>query len=475
MKTKIILRLLNKDQHPLKNQDVLCLTHSEMKINLPNSPSQNEDVIDVSFTENKEHKYTIADLIIYISQQKKICPDTLQLYSINQNIIKLLKDTDNLNDIRSDIENVNISLKLSTHKDQESSKNKNEGIILYYTLNNVKMKISVDFYQMKIDKIYLKLAYNCSILMLKHIISNKLNNVIQAYNQKIFGLSLLTQNNKVKYISLNNKEFNDELRFIDIVNCYDSNSSELNISNYALHFLLSSNINNKLQMGLNFKFNYFKNVTKIAFKENAPKHCECSDGLNLFCYCRNNSCSLFNQLFVHILGYGCFEIIKESQKLKCPLCEESKVIELKNLGLINSKWVYKGILNGQKTNVFEGDGITIDNQLYIMQEAKVHNLIYKLYIEVKPYFAKEDNTAREKTEINKEESDNFDLDDISLNLPEDKKNRNPSENEVLLLSNVHGAKLINNDEDIQNFDVIIDGNEKNICEDCMNNNDCFIF
>jgi signal peptidase I len=116
-----------------------------------------------------------------------------------------------------------------------------------------------------------------------------------------------------------------------------------------------------------------------------------------------------------------------------------------------------------------------DNQLYIMQEAKVHNLIYKLYIEVKPYFAKEDNTAREKTEINKEESDNFDLDDISLNLPEDKKNRNPSENEVLLLSNVHGAKLINNDEDIQNFDVIIDGNEKNICEDCMNNNDCFIF
>jgi hypothetical protein len=161
-----------------------------MKINLPNSPSQNEDVIDVSFTENKEHKYTIADLIIYISQQKKICPDTLQLYSINQNIIKLLKDTDNLNDIRSDIENVNISLKLSTHKDQESSKNKNEGIILYYTLNNVKMKISVDFYQMKIDKIYLKLAYNCSILMLKHIISNKLNNVIQTYNQKIFGLSL---------------------------------------------------------------------------------------------------------------------------------------------------------------------------------------------------------------------------------------------------------------------------------------------
>ena len=161
--------------------------------------------------------------------------------------------------------------------------------------------------------------------------------------------------------------------------------------------------------------------------------------------------------------------------MKCLLCEESKVIELKNLGLINSKWVYKGILNGQKTNVFEGDGITIDNQLYIMQEAKVYNLIYKLYIEVKPYFAKEDNTGREKTEINKEENDNFDLDDISLNLPEDKKNRNPSENEMLLLSNVHGAKLINNDEDVQNFDVIIDGNEKNICEDCMNNNDCFIF
>ena len=476
MKTKIILRLLPKDQYIQKSLDISNstsnLSHLETKIITPICPSSNDEVF---YYEDIEPKSTIADLIVSISQQKKICPDTLQLYLQNQNNIKLLKDIENLNEIISLIENNNsIQNPLSTHQEHESSKNKNDYILFYYTMNNVKMKISVDFYQMKIDKIYLKLAFNCSILMLKYIISSKLNKMIPTQSQKLFGLGLLAQGNKVQKIPLNNKEFNDELRLIDIVNDYDNNSNESNISNYALHFLLTRNNNNKLQMGLNFKFNYFKNVTKIPFKENAPKYCECSDGLNLFCYCRNTSCELFNQLFVHILGYGCYEIIKESQKLKCPICEDKKTIELKNLGLINAKWIYKGILNGQKTNVFEGDGITVDHQLYILKEAKIYNLVYKLYVDVKPYFAKDDNTTREQKDINKEGSDNCDLDDISLNVKNCVINQDANENEFLI-SNVSGAKVINNDEDLRSMDVMIHGIEKNICGDCLNNNECFVF
>jgi hypothetical protein len=66
------------------------------------------------------------------------------------------------------------------------------------------------------------------------------------------------------------------------------------------------------------------------------------------------------------------------------------------------------------------------------------------------------------------------LDDISLNVKDCIISQDANENEFLI-SNVSGAKVINNDEDLRSMDVMIHGIEKNICGDCLNNNECFVF
>ena len=58
------------------------------------------------------------------------------------------------------------------------------------------------------------------------------------------------------------KEITDKVTLKYIINSYFGNKN----SEYILYFLLSRNKNNKLQMGLNFKFNYLKNISKISFK-----------------------------------------------------------------------------------------------------------------------------------------------------------------------------------------------------------------
>lgn len=480
MKSKIILRQLHNEPIKQKINELGNMTQTEAL--LSNSMnSYHDEIYEFNNPQYQDRKASISDLVIIIANQKKISPDTLQLYlPLSSNIhspLKKLNDTDNLTTLLTDPNCISTL----------NSWQKNDFIILYYSINNTKIKISVDFYQMKIEKIYIKLATTCSVLLLKHIINSKLNQTLPVNSQKIFGLGLVKISEKTKKYGAKNKEFNDDLKLVDIINCYDNTvttNQGTDYSNFILRLLLVRKNNNKLQMGLNFKFNYFKNVTKINFNEGAPKYCECSDGLNLFSYCRNPDCVLYNKLFVCILGYGCYEIIRETFKLKCPQCLSSKLIEVKNIGLINSKWYYKGILNGQKQNIFEGDGITIDDQLYILQEAKINIMIYKLYIEIKPHFVKKDknNLCDSKEDI--EESN---LDDVSLYVPpNDYKTMNTKESDDLSVEkfNGNGVKIINNDDEWKSMDVLLDGREKINCGEClfgnimdakMNQNDCHIF
>lgn len=476
MKIKIILRQLPTELQRQKLSELGNLTQTEGQ--LSNSLNSNRDEIyDFIYTSSINEKANISELILFLCSQKKIPPDTMQLYiSANQGGIPQFKKLNDSNHLSIIFNDTNSSI---------NSQQKNDYITLYYSLCLHKIKVSVDFYQMKIDKIYIKLSLNCTVLMLKNIINAKLNRTLPVSSQKIYGLGLIKISEKTKKHGAKNTEFNNDLKLMDIVNCYENNTDD-NYSNYVLHLLLVRQLKNKLQMGLNFKFNYFKNVSKINFNSDAPTHCECSDGLNLFSYCRNAECKLYNQLFVYVLGYGCYEVIRETFKIKCPYCQSSKDIEVKNIGLINSKWYYKGILNGQKQNIFEGDGITIDDQLYILQEAKLNNMIYRLYIEIKPHFIKNEMSVKGvKHSFYDEYLD--DLEDISLCEPT-YKNVNTNANEEVSSENLNlyqGVKIINNDDEIKSMDVLIDGTEKIKCAECLLGNfgfsknsqssDCSIF
>ena len=394
-------------------------------------------------TLNNFENLTIASLKYSFSQSKNINPDSIIFYKLNQeNLYEEIED----------------SIKLCNIV--------NKGINYIYELYYKKIldiiKIIINFYQMNIDKIFIKLSSICSIEMLKIIINEKLNNTLEINSLKIYGLYIIDINSKEKKIMNQSKEINNNITLKKIINFYYENPN----SQYMIYFLLSRNKNNKLQMGLNFKFNYLKNISKINFNNQAPSYCECSDGINLFAYCRKENCILNNNLFIKVLGYGIFNIMKEIEKVNCPFCNNKS--EVKNIGLINSKWFYKGNINSNKQNSFEGDGITIDNQLYILKEAKINSILLKLIIDVKPYFVKRNNSN-----INL----NRDLDDIGF-YDESYKENHFEEKKFSFYKNFNdNIKYYETENEIKSMDIEIDKEDKIICHECKINSDnlCFIF
>ena len=386
---------------------------------------------------------TIASLKYSFSISKKINPDSIQIYKIN--------NRDNLYEELID------SMKLSNLI--------NKGIDciyeLYYTICKDIAKITVDFYQMNIDKIFIKLSSICTIQMLKIIINEKLNNSLIIDSLRIYGLYIIDVNSKEKKIMNQSKEINDKMTLKNIINSYFNNKSS---SQYMIYFLLSRNKDNKLQMGLNFKFNYLKNISKISFNQNAPTYCECSDGINLFAYCRNTNCQLFNNLFIKVLGYGIFDIMREIERVECPNCKYQKT-EVKNIGFINSKWYYKGKINSSKQNSFEGDGITIDDQLYIFKEAKISSLLLKLIIEVKPHIIEKDFY----TELLSNDSEDVALCDQSI---KEKQSSNEGKNILSQLKD-NNVRYYETESEIRSMDVEIDKPEKVTCHSCEES--CNIF
>ena len=448
MKIKFNIKLLSHFQNQSSNK---ISTSSRSKEEITNNNIQKSEYDTYSNTENIfEYNFesidylqnlSIASLKYTFSKSKKLNPDSLILYKLNKE--KLYEEIPDYISLSNIIKN---------------------GIDyiyeLYYKIYDKIIKITINFYQMNIEKIYLKLSSSCSIQMLKMIINEKLNNSIDVDSQKIFGLYIIDINTKEKKIMNQSKEINNKTIIKNIINSYFENKN----SDFMIYFLLSRNLNNKLQMGLNFKFNYLKNISKIKFNENAPNHCECSDGINLFAYCRNSECSINNSLFIHILGYGIFDIMKEILKVYCPIC--NKKSEVKNIGLINSKWFYKGKLNCPTQNCFEGDGITIDDQLYILKETKISSLLLKLIIEVKPHIMKKNNS--DSNLIN-------DLEDICL--CENNKEKIQIEDINLLNKIKNNVKYYETESEVKSMNVEIDKGEKIVCHSCKisDDNTCYIF
>ncbi len=291
------------------------------------------------------------------------------------------------------------------------SNNDIENNIQHYSIS-----VIIDFYQQNIDKIFLTLLSNCSIFLLKNIINSKLNNTLNINQLKLFCIDITQINNEMntKNVAKNNNHiFSDRKALYEIIEYFYPIQKNNNNIKYSLHFLLTikNEIGSSEQIGLNFRFNYLKDVSKISFDKNAPKYCECSDGINLFVFCFNRECLLFNKYFVVNLGYGLFNILKQNKKIKCPICGDNNNIEIKNIGIINSKYFYSGKLKTKEKekSSFEGDGITLDDKLYIFKEAKINTFLLQLYIEAKPHFM-----IMNKNFISNKTKEEEELDDIAL-------------------------------------------------------------
>jgi len=389
------------------------------------------------FKMNKNN--TISNLKIYISDIKNVSSEKIHLF-IKYNNNKIYKDNNHKNNIiiiqrlsLNELEknkNIMEEIKDDTepigkYLDKLDYKKTTDNSPCFYFIisnNNVENNIQhfpisviIDFYQQNIDKIFFTLQSNCSLFLLKNIINSKLNNILNINQLKLFCIDITQINNETNTRNVaknNNNIFSDRKTLYDIIEYFYPLQNNNNIK-YTLHFLLTikNEIGSSEQIGLNFRFNYFKDVSKISFDKNAPEYCECSDGINLFVFCFNQECLLFNKYFVVNLGYGLFNILKQNKNIKCPKCRDNNNIEIKNIGIINSKYFYSGKLKTKEKekSSFEGDGITLDDKLYILKEAKINSFLLQLYIEAKPHFM-----ILNKTFISKRTKEDEELDDIAL-------------------------------------------------------------
>ena len=423
------------------------ITIAYLKIIISNKENVSSEKIHLFFFINDEN----------ISKEEKNIINSIKVININEEFF--IKNKSNIEEC-NDLDNINyLKLRLNINYYPNLfyiiTNNKN---IQYFEISNQTVCIILDFYQQNIDKIILNLESNCSLFLLKNIISNKLKENFNISQIKLFCIDVTEideEKNETIKIKNNDNNFPDWKNMNDIIDYfYHCETTDIKKFKYNIHFLLTIINEYKMseQIGLNFKFNYLKEINKISFNENAPNYCECSDGINLFYFCINKDCNIFNKYFVVNIGYGNFNILKQINYVKCPKCNNSNYIELKNIGIINSKYYYQGILKtkNNKNSIIQGDNITLDEKLYIFKEAKINSFLSELYIEAKPHFiTPEKNTLLVSNYSREKEKEDIELDDIYLNDGvENNKKIKMDENIFKDSQDLNNIKIYDNESDL---------------------------
>jgi hypothetical protein len=146
--------------------------------------------------------------------------------------------------------------------------------------------------------------------------------------------------------------------------------------------------------------------------------------------------------------------------MKCIFCKSSKYIECINLGFVKCQWNYKGSLNNTKSSGISGDGLTIDDKLYVLNEMNMLNLLEVMNIKVKEVKIKYDLNAINYNSkyIQKEiiEDDVLDTEEFSMSSHRQKQGN---------FSKIKENTIINDE-----FETNKNENENIICENNKDDN-----
>jgi len=256
--------------------------------------------------------------------------------------------------------------------------------------------------------------------MLKYILLKKLNFISKfSTDFNIFGIGFIDYNNsKILSKKFTNKKFDDNFTIEDIIKYYSEGDCENKKNEYKiLNLLLMEKRKSNCKLGLDFKFNIFKEYKKIEnFEEITETYRNVSDGINLFIYCLNDECEFYQNYFIVNLGFGYYDIFNSLEKIKCPFCNKIEFNQLRNIGMINSKWIFKAFFKGNKKIKIEGEECTYENnKLYILKEINFANKFKTLTIEAEYYKNKDKNKKNNLSFYFNNNNDNDDNeDDISL-------------------------------------------------------------
>jgi hypothetical protein len=118
-------------------------------------------------------------------------------------------------------------------------------------------------------------------------------------------------------------------------------------------------------------------------------------------------------MFINCLGFGKFDIIREIEGLTCPSCKSIEFIQARNIGFIHCEWSYRGILFNKNNSIIAGDGFTVDDKIYVMNEIDLVKNIDRLDICVKEILHK---YIEEKNQSCKDIDSSFDDEDIQFSV-----------------------------------------------------------
>ena len=218
------------------------------------------------------------------------------------------------------------------------------------------------------------------------------------------------------YMSMPNKEIDWEK---DLNNTYYDENSLSSKDEGILNFIFMEKKDNKCHFGLDFRFTilqYFYPLSKDEIIEDEKLEVinyynnnfyQIKSGINLYFNCLNNNCKYNQKLFILNIGYGTFDIFNLiKHNYLCPSCNKStnyyinnikyygsknikNNLEMKYIGMMNSKWSYKGYLEGIKMTVVDGKGLTVvNNLLYRTKEFNFLTQFKKLLFQADFYVSK---------------------------------------------------------------------------------------
>ena len=217
------------------------------------------------------------------------------------------------------------------------------------------------------------------------------------------------------YMNMPNKEIDWEKD----LNNTDYDNSLLSKDEGILNFIFMEKKDNKCHFGLDFRFTilqYFYPLSKDEIIEDDKLEVinyynnnfyQIKSGINLYFNCLNDNCKYNQKLFILNIGYGTFDIFNLiKHNLLCPSCNKSSNyyinnikyygakniknnLEMKYIGMMNSKWSYKGYLEGIKMTVVDGKGLTVvNNLLYRTKEFNFLTQFKKLLFQADFYISK---------------------------------------------------------------------------------------
>jgi len=232
-----------------------------------------------------------------IETKKKIILDSInEGYSV-YNLKKLIS---NSKQNKTRIDNIQLFTKDNIWMNDEQKLN------FYGITNNSELKMKIDnslvkvvieIFQKNIEKTVFNVAYTCSIFLLKNMIFN-ISQIPVKEQMLYYNSKVLKNEETLLNITTNYEKFYNRSKSVDMT----SISTESSSSPRSIVLKMMIQRNKNISFGLDFSFNYLKNVNKVNWNNEAPSFREIEDGLSLICYCKNTKCQMFDVMAVSNLG-----------------------------------------------------------------------------------------------------------------------------------------------------------------------------